>query len=35
MSWHIQEGVNVSYADSLRTVGNFYDVIAGANLSLL
>ena len=35
LSWQIQEGVNVGHGDSLRTVSNFCDVIAGTNFSLL
>ncbi len=35
MSWQIQEGVNLGHGDSLWTVSNFCDVIAGANFSLL
>src|SRR5215469_14846012 len=35
MCGQIQEGVNLGHTGSLRTVSNFYDVIAGINLSLL
>src|SRR5580700_3411635 len=30
MSWQIQEGVHIGHTKSLRTVGNFYNVIVGA-----
>ena len=35
MSRQIQQGVNLSHADSLWTVSDFYNGIAGPNLSLL
>jgi hypothetical protein len=35
MSWQIQKGVNVGHTDSLRTVSNFYNVIARPNFSFL
>jgi hypothetical protein len=35
MSWQIQEGVNLGHGDSLWTVSNFCNVIAGTNFSLL
>ena len=35
MSWQIQEDVNVGHSGSLRTISNFYNVIACANFSLL
>ena len=35
MSWQIQEGVNVGHTDSLRTVGEFYDVFVRPNFSFL
>jgi hypothetical protein len=34
-SWQIQEGVNIGHTDSLRTVSNFYNVIACTNFSFL
>jgi len=35
MSRQIQEGVNLGHADSLWTVGNFYNVVARPNFSFL
>src|SRR5271169_1910775 len=35
MSWQIQERVNLGHADSLRTVNDFYNVVARANFSFL
>src|SRR6516225_4262960 len=35
MSGQVQKGVNLRHSGSLRTVSNFYDVIAGTNFSLL
>ncbi len=35
MSWQIQEGVNLGYADSLWTVGNSYNFVARPNFSFL
>src|SRR5205814_9257472 len=35
MSWQIQKCINLGYGDPLRTVSNFYDIIARANFSLL
>src|SRR5271170_5186040 len=35
MSWQIQEGVNLGHSDSLRTVSNFYNVVARPNFSFL
>ena len=35
MSWQVQEGVNFGHADSLRTVSNFYNVVARPNFSFL
>src|SRR5271169_3128842 len=34
MSWQIQEAVSLGHTDSLRTVSNFYNVIACTNFSL-
>src|SRR4051794_690894 len=35
MFWQIKKRVNFGYSDSLRTVGNFCDVIACTNFALL
>ena len=35
MSWQIQEGVDISHADSLRTVRKSYNVVARPNFSFL
>src|SRR5580698_767386 len=35
MSWQIQQGVNLGHADSLRTVSNFYNIVACTNFSFL
>ena len=35
MSWQIQEGVNLGHTDSLRTVSDFYNVVARTNFSFL
>src|SRR5208282_3722376 len=35
MSWQIQEGIGVGHCDSFRTIGDFHNVVAGPDFSLL